>query len=102
EKVKLAARIQYKLDGSRIEIVCRSCRRNSGLAHPRAQRRCQGRRGRFLDDFLVSPLDGALALEDMDDVAMRIAEDLKFNVTRIAKILLDEYAVISKGITRFT
>ena len=44
-----------------------------------------GGRG-FLKHFLVSPLERAIALPQMDRVAIAIAKYLKFNVARIAEI----------------
>ena len=38
--------------------------------------------GRFLDHFLVPPLDRTFALAEMHDVAVRVAENLNFDVAR--------------------
>jgi hypothetical protein len=52
------------------------------------------RRRRFLDQFLVAALDGAIALAQMDDAALVVAENLDFDVMRI----LDEFFDINAGI----
>src|SRR5439155_11153926 len=47
-----------------------------------AQRRRQRRGWAFLDDFLVTSLNRALTLEQMDEVPQGIAEDLHLDVPR--------------------
>src|SRR4029078_13159056 len=44
-----------------------------------------GRRRRLLNDLLVSPLDGAIALAEVDNMAARIRGDLDFDVARLEK-----------------
>ena len=46
-------------------------------------------RRRLLDHLLVSALDRALALEEVDDVAVRVAEHLDLDVARLLDELLD-------------
>ena len=50
-----------------------------------AQRVVDGGRRRLLDDLLVAALDGALALEEVHDGAVRVAEDLDLDVARPAR-----------------
>ena len=50
----------------------------------------QLRRGGDFDEFLVAALDRAIAVEKMDDVAFRIAEDLDFDMARIDESFFDE------------
>ena len=47
------------------------------------------RRRRLLDQLLVAPLDRALALAEVDDVAVLVAEDLELDVARRLDVLLD-------------
>jgi biotin carboxylase len=44
---------------------------------------------RFLDELLVPPLDRALALAEVDDVALGVAQDLELDVARLDHALLD-------------
>ena len=46
-------------------------------------------RGRLFDQLLVAALDRALALAQVHDVAVMIAEDLELDVARRLEILLD-------------
>ena len=50
------------------------------------------RRGCLLDDLLVAPLDGALALAQVHHCAVARAEDLHLDVPRVLHVLLQEHA----------
>ena len=45
--------------------------------------------GRLLDDLLVAALDRAVALAEVDDVAMAVGEDLDLDVARVGQIALE-------------
>src|SRR5262245_8104566 len=84
EKVELAIRRENKLDRAGVGIAELPSDRNGGLAHFLTQFWRQRDGWRLLDDLLVAPLDRALTLAEMDDVALRVAEDLKLDVARLA------------------
>ena len=69
------------------------------LAHFGARLGVEQRARRFLDDFLVAALDRALALAEIDDVAVLVAQHLDFDVARIGDEFLDEDAIVAE--TRF-
>lgn len=46
------------------------------------KREKRGNAGRFLDELLVAALERAFALAELNDVAVRVAEDLDFDVSR--------------------
>ena len=52
----------------------------------------------FFNDFLVSALDGAVTLVEMNVVAKLIAEDLDLDVPWLGDVLLDEDAVVGEGL----
>src|SRR5438270_13222203 len=54
------------------------------------------RRGRFLDDFLVTPLHAALALTEAHRTSMAIAETLHFDVFRRAQVALDVHPRVTE------
>src|SRR6056297_2884627 len=59
-------------------------------------------RGRgFLDDFLVAPLHGAVALAEMDGVAVGIRHDLDLDVARILQVLFHVDRRVAESGTRF-
>ncbi len=67
------------------------------LAHGPARLLIEQRRGRLLDDLLVAALDRALALVEVDDVAVLVADELDLDVARIDDELLDEHAVVAEA-----
>ena len=67
------------------------------LAHPGPRLRVEQRARRFLDDLLVAALDRALALAEMDHVAVLVAQDLDFDVARIGDEFLDEDAIVAEA-----
>ena len=57
----------------------------------------QVRRGRFLDQFLVPALQGAIALPEMDEVAVPVAEDLHLDVPGAVDVFLHVNAAVAEG-----
>ena len=54
--------------------------------------------GCLLDQLLMPPLDGAVTLAEVNDVAVFVAEDLELDVARPCEILLDvDVAVAERG-----
>ena len=53
------------------------------VTHPLPQRRSDHRRWTLLDHLLVTSLNRTLALEQMDDVAVVIGEDLELDMSRL-------------------
>ena len=58
-------------------------------AHLPAQCRTQGAGRRLLDELLVPPLDGALAVSELDYVSVGVREDLKFDVSGVLDLLFE-------------
>ncbi len=56
----------------------------------------QKRRGRLLDDLLVTPLDRAFAFEEVDDIAVLVPEDLEFDVPRMLQVLFDQHLLVAE------
>ncbi|GIW74714.1 MAG: hypothetical protein KatS3mg103_1236 [Phycisphaerales bacterium] len=53
--------------------------------------------GGFLDELLVAALHGAVALEEVDGVAVLVAQDLDLDVAGVLEELLDEDAAVAEG-----
>ena len=53
-------------------------------------------RGRLLDQLLVAALDRAVALAEVDDVAVRVGEDLDLDVARVGQVALEVDASASE------
>ena len=69
-----------KLHRARPGVVDRPGRPHRGLAHPPPLARFEERGGRLFDQLLVPPLNRALALEEVQRVAVQVAEDLDLDV----------------------
>src|SRR6185437_12501727 len=72
-------------------------RRDRGGTHLAPLFRAEAGRRRLLDHFLQAPLHRAVALEEMDGMAVAVGEDLQLDVTRRRQILLEENAIIAEG-----
>ena len=78
-------------------VAHRLGQRDRLLAHRLARGLVEESARRLLDHFLVASLDRALALPQVDAVAVRIAEHLDLDVARLLDELLDEDAVVAEA-----
>jgi hypothetical protein len=78
-------------------VADRLCGADSGGAHRRAQIGGHARRRRLLDHLLVPALRRAVALTQVDGIAVAVGKDLKFDVTRMADVTLDQHARVAEG-----
>ena len=97
QEVEVAVTIDDELDcpGGTVIDSLRQC--HGLLAHRLAGGFVKKRAGRFLDDFLVAPLDRALAFAQVDAVAVLVAQHLDLDMARLGDELLDEDPVIAKA-----
>jgi hypothetical protein len=58
-------------------------------------------RWRLFDHLLVAALDGALALVQIDHIAVAVAQHLDLDVARLLHEFFDEDAVIAKAVAGF-
>ena len=54
------------------------------------------RRGRFFDHLLVAALQRTIALEQMHDIAVRIAEHLHLDVERALHVHFQQHAIVAE------
>ncbi len=101
QKVEIAVAVDDELHRAGAPVADRLGKRDGLRAHRGARGGVEERRRRLLDDLLVAALDGAFALAEVDDVAMRVGEHLDLDVPRLLDELLDEDAVVAEGGTRF-
>ena len=86
-----------ELDRARAQIAAGLGRGHRRGAHLGAPRRAQPRRRRLLDHLLMAALDRAVALEEMQDVAAAVGEDLDLDVTRALQVGLDDDPVVAES-----
>ena len=92
---------QQKLYGPSAHVTRRTRQRHRTRAHALAQVGIDGRAGRFLDDFLVAPLHRAVALAQVNHVAVRICKHLHLDVARVQQRALDQQIAVAETGQRF-
>src|SRR5690606_41035180 len=85
---------------SDLAIADAAARLDAQLAHLAALRFGDAGRRRFLDDLLVTALHRAVALAQMDRVAVAVREHLKLDVPRMVEEFLHVDLVVAEGGTR--
>ena len=95
-EVKGSVAIDDELDRASTDITDRSGGRNRCLTHRGAPLRGHARRRRLFEHFLVTALDRAVAFEQMHNVALHVAKDLEFDMTRTLQIFLDQHMLIAE------
>ncbi|MCW0416072.1 hypothetical protein NB689_001826 [Xanthomonas sacchari] len=79
-----------ELHGAGADVAHRTRRLHRGLAHRRTSRRVHAWRGGFLQHLLVAALHRAVAFEQVDQFAVRVAEHLDLDVPRPQHVLLHQ------------
>ena len=95
-EVEGAVLVGDELDGARALVADRLGGGDGGLAHRLAPRRVHVGRRRLLDHLLVAALDRAVALEQVEAVAVAVGEDLDLDVARPRQVLLDQHVVVGE------
>ena len=88
-KKKLPLRVHQELERAGVGVLHRARGVGDDAAHPPADLVGHGDRGRLFEQLLMPALDRALALAEMHDVAVMIAEHLELDVARRLQVLLD-------------
>src|SRR5215467_2918763 len=102
EKEKFAAVVVVEeFDGSRVTVTdtARQCCR--GCTNLFAHGRRQSIGWRLFDNFLMTPLQRTIALAQMNDVAVVVAQNLYFDMPRVADVALHIKGVVAEGGPRF-
>ena len=89
--------VQQELHRARAHVAGRSRQRHGALAQALAQGGVHRRAGRFLDDLLVPALHRAIALAQVDDLAVRVGEHLHLHVARIEQRALDQQVAMAEA-----
>ena len=89
EEVEVAVLVDQELDRAGVLIVGGLGHAHRDLAHAAAHVLVDDGRGRLFQHLLMAALHRALALAEVDDVAVLVAEDLHLDVARIDDDLLE-------------
>ncbi len=102
DEVELAGiGIHEELDGAGMRVIDAARQLQRRLAERLALLWCQVRRGRPLDHLLIAPLHRAVALEQMHQIAVLVAENLHFDVAGADDHLLQIDLVVAESCRRF-
>ena len=82
QEIELVVFIHQELDRPGVDVLDGLGGLDGHLAHSFTQIIVNERRGRFLDQFLVTALDRTFALVQVDDVAVCVGDDLDFDMAR--------------------
>ncbi len=96
----LAVLAEQELHGARVAVADLGREPHRVRAHPLPDLRVQVGRRRDLHDLLVAPLHRAVALEEVDHVALGVGEDLHLDVPRVHHRLLDEHFSVTERALR--
>ena len=88
-EVVRAVRVEKALDRSGRPVAGGPRRVDGDRADPCPESRVDGRGGRLLDELLVAALHRAVALAEVDHVAVRVGEHLHLDVTWVLEVALD-------------
>ena len=100
-EVEVAALVDQELDRPGADVVDRFGGQHGGIAHALTQISGQGRAGSFLQQLLVTALDRAVALAQVNDVAVAVGDDLELDVAGPLDEFLDVEAGVAEGSFRF-
>lgn len=100
DEIELAVLIQ-ELDGADAEILHVLHRLGAGRADLGARGSGKDRGGAFLPDLLVTPLQRAVSLAEMDRAAAAVAENLDLDVARLLQIFLQIDRSVAESGFRF-
>ena len=93
---KALAGVGDEFDRARADVIDRLRRADRRAADRLARRLVHARRGGFLDHLLVAALERAVALEQVDDIAVAVAEHLHFDMARAVDPFLEQDAVVAE------
>ena len=96
EEVVGAVGVEQALDGAGVRVADGPGGVDGDGADPLAQLRRDGGRGRLLEDLLMAALDRAVALAEVDDVAVEVGEHLHLHVPRPLEIALQVDGVVGE------
>jgi len=97
DEVVVVVLVQDELDGTRIGVIGRPNQTHGRFAHRPPLLLGQVRRGTLFDQLLVAALRRAITFPQMHHVAMRVGQDLNFDVARTFDQFFEVYAGIAEG-----
>src|ERR1700728_3667353 len=89
--------VHKELDCARVVVVHSAGERDGGRGEFATDFFGQADGRGDLDDFLVAALHGAVALIEVQDIALRVADDLNLDVLGAADVAFEKDGVVAEG-----
>ncbi len=89
--------VDDQLDGAGVRVAAAACELDGRGTHAGAQLGVDDRRRGLLDQLLVAALEAALALAEVQDGAVVVADDLDLHVASTLEVALGEHRVVAEG-----
>src|SRR5262249_52874043 len=97
EEVETLVGREQELDGARAAVLHGARESQGRFRHRHAHFVARSRRARLLENFLMSPLQRALTLEEVHGAALTIAHELDLDVARALDQFLEIQASIAES-----
>ena len=97
----MAFLIDKELNCARVLVADRFGQFYRSVSHLLPKTRRHQRRWTFFDHLLVAPLNGTVAIAQMNNVTMTIGNNLKFDMMRIDDELLEIDLIVSESFLGF-
>src|SRR5262249_53335267 len=98
DEIELARGPKNKLDRARVRVTDGAANLDSRGAHLPPQFFIDRRRRTLLDDLLMAALQRTIALEEMNKIAARLAQDLTLDVTRALDIFPHQQRAVAESL----
>jgi hypothetical protein len=97
DEVVVALGVDEKLDRACVRVFGGLGGANCGLAHLFAEAGGEEGRRRLLDQLLVAALHGAVALAEVEGLAVRVGEDLELDVAGLLDVFFEINRAVAEG-----
>ena len=98
----VVALLHNEFNSARTHIIDSACSGHGSLAHLLTQCGCHAGGWCFFQHLLVTALHRAIALHEVNTIALRVAKHLNFDVAWALHIFFNEHRLIAKTVLRFT
>ena len=99
DEIKVVVGVDQELACAGVDVTGGTGQPDGGFAELHAHGQRQGRCGRFFDQLLMPALQGAIAVPAMDDIAVRVGQDLDFDVPGAIDELFEvDAGVLERGL----
>ena len=96
QKIEISILVDDKFNSAHALIIHRGGKCDGLRAHRGARFLVQKRTWRFFKNFLIAPLNGTFAFAEMNNMTVRVRQDLKLDMARRLDIFFYKNTIITK------